>query len=55
LFGLPPFDILISPKYCFAYLVRVLNDIVGYNFWMAEKEALLNSKDIMEFLTSEVK
>jgi len=33
----------------------VLNDIVGYNFWIAEKEALLNSKDLIEFLTSEVR
>jgi hypothetical protein len=29
--------------------------LVGYTFWMAEREALLNSKDLVEFLTSEVK
>jgi hypothetical protein len=55
LFGLPPFDILTSPKYCILYLVIVLNDLVGYNFWIAEKEALLNSKDLIEFLILEVK
>jgi hypothetical protein len=28
----------------------MLNDIVRYNFWMAENEALLSSKHLMGFL-----